>query len=163
MEFPQRVLLPFLQPMLTNSPLRKCHILLLLHLRPEENHQKKRRKGVVHVESMRLEDLQQPTYAERLFADLWKIHQEDHCKGNTLFTRARDRHGSITREVCKMFTDVCPHCVKVLSRRKPMARIRNIVTEGFGVRGQVDLIDFQSMPDGLFKYLLNYIDHGLKK
>jgi hypothetical protein len=45
----------------------------VLVLLPEENHQKKRRKGVVHVESMRLEDLQQPTYAERLFADLWKI------------------------------------------------------------------------------------------
>ena len=71
----------------------------VLVLCPEENHQKKRRKGVVHVESMRLEDLQQPTYAERLFADLWKIHQEDHCKGNTLFTCARDCHGNITREV----------------------------------------------------------------
>ena len=44
-----------------------------------------------------------------------------------------------------------------------MAGIKNIVTEGFGVRGQVDLIDFQSMPDGLFKYLLNYLDHGVKK
>jgi hypothetical protein len=44
-----------------------------------------------------------------------------------------------------------------------MAGIRNIVTEGFGVRRQVDLINFQSMPDGLFKYLLNYIDHGVKK
>ena len=42
----------------------------VLVLCPEENHQKKRRKGVVHVESMRLEDLQQPTYAERLFAAL---------------------------------------------------------------------------------------------
>ncbi len=62
-----------------------------------------------------------------------------------------------------MFTDVCLHCVTLLSRRKPVAGIRNIVTEGFGVRGQVDLIDFQSMPDGPFKYLLNYIDHGVKK
>ena len=44
-----------------------------------------------------------------------------------------------------------------------MAGIKNIVTEGFGVRGQVDLIDFQSMPDGEFKFLLNYIDHGIKK
>ena len=41
--------------------------------------------------------------------------------------------------------------------------MRNIITEGFGVRGQVDLIDFQSTPDGQFKYLLNYIDHGVKK
>jgi hypothetical protein len=62
-----------------------------------------------------------------------------------------------------MFTDVCLHCIKVLSHRKPAAGIKNIVTDGFGVRGQVDLIDFQSMPDGVFKYLCNYIDHGVKK
>ena len=63
-----------------------------------------------------------------------------------------------------MFTDVCPHCVsKLLSCSKPVAGIRNIVTEGFSVQGQVDLFDFQSMPDGPFKYLLNYIDHGVKK
>ena len=31
-----------------------------------------------------------------------------------------------------------------------------------GQRGQVDLIDFQSMPDGNFKFFLNYIDHGIK-
>ena len=62
-----------------------------------------------------------------------------------------------------MFTDVCPQCVKLLSRKKPVAGIKNIVTEGFGVRGQCDIIDFQSMPDGLFKYLLNYLDHGVKK
>ena len=43
-----------------------------------------------------------------------------------------------------------------------MAGIRNIVTLGFGQRGQIDLIDFQSMPDGVFNYLLNYIDHGVK-
>ena len=44
-----------------------------------------------------------------------------------------------------------------------MAGIKNIVTKGFCVHGQVDLIDFQSMPDGEFKFLLNYIDHGIKK
>ena len=26
----------------------------------------------------------------------------------------------------------------------------------------MDLIDFQSVPDGVYKYLLNYQDHGLK-
>jgi hypothetical protein len=44
-----------------------------------------------------------------------------------------------------------------------VAGIKNIVTKGFGVRGQVDLINFQSMPHGEFKFLLNYIDHGIKK
>ena len=37
-----------------------------------------------------------------------------------------------------------------------------ILTHGFGSRGQVDLIDFQSYPDGTFKLLLNYQDHGIK-
>ncbi len=112
---------------------------------------------------MRLDKLKQPTYVERLFADLLKIHQEDHCKGSTLFAHARDWHGNITQEVCKMFMDVCPHCIKVLSCRKPAAGIKNIVTDGFGVCRQVDLINFQSMPDVVFKYLCNYIDHGVKK
>ena len=41
-----------------------------------------------------------------------------------------------------------------------MAGIKNIISFGFGVQGQVNLIEFQSMPDGLFKFLLNYINHG---
>ena len=122
-----------------------------------------KKEGILHISAMRLEDLQKPTYAERLFADLWKIHQDDHCKGNTFFFRSRDRHGNVTREICKMFTDVCPHCIRILSRRKPVAGVKNIITFGFGVRGQVDLIDFQSMPDGSFVFLLNLIDHGVKK
>jgi hypothetical protein len=61
-----------------------------------------------------------------------------------------------------MLTNVGLH-VKILSCRKPMAGIRNIVTDGFGVRKQVDLIDFQRMPDRLFKYLLNYIYNGVTK
>jgi hypothetical protein len=62
-----------------------------------------------------------------------------------------------------MFTDLCMHCVKLLSHRKPVAGVKNIVTNGFGIRGQAEIIDFQSMPDGVFKYLLNYVDHGVKK
>ncbi len=62
-----------------------------------------------------------------------------------------------------MFTDCCLHCIALLSRRKPVSRIKNTITFGFGVQGQVDLIDFQSMPDGDSQFLLNYIDHGIKK
>jgi len=119
-------------------------------------------KGAVDVTTMAPSSLQRPTYIERFFSDLWKIHKDDHCKGKTFFTRVRNTHGNVTRDVCKLFTDVCPHCIVVLHRRKPAAGIKPIITVGMGVRGQVDIIDFQSMPDGLFKYLLNYIDHGVK-
>jgi hypothetical protein len=30
------------------------------------------------------------------------------------------------------------------------------------VRAHIDLIDYQSMPDGLFQYVLVYKDHGIK-
>ena len=62
-----------------------------------------------------------------------------------------------------MVTDVCPHFIIILSCRKPSGGIKNIVTDGFWVHGQANIIDFQSMPDGIFKYHLNYIDHGVEK
>ncbi len=40
--------------------------------------------------------------------------------------------------------------------------IKPIITHSFGTQGQVDLIDFQSMPNGDFRFLLNYINHGVK-
>jgi hypothetical protein len=49
-----------------------------------------------------------------------------------------------------------------MKRNRPVAGIKPIITHGFGTRGQVDLIDFQSMPDGNFCFLLNYIDQGVK-
>ncbi len=47
--------------------------------------------------------------------------------------------------------------------KRPVAGIKNIITEGFAMHGQVDIVDFQSMPIRDFKYLLNYIDHCMKK
>jgi hypothetical protein len=49
-----------------------------------------------------------------------------------------------------------------MKRNWPVAGIKPIITHGFGTQGQVDLIDFQSMPKGDFCFLLNYIDHGVK-
>jgi hypothetical protein len=49
-----------------------------------------------------------------------------------------------------------------MKRNRPVVGIKPIITHGFGTQGQVDLIDLQSMPDGNFHFLLNYIDHGVK-
>ena len=122
-----------------------------------------KKSGAVDVAAMPLNSLQQPTYAEWLFIDLWKIHQADHCKGVTSVYRVWDKHGNVTREVCKLFTDVCPHCIALNCRRKPTAGIQPIITVGMCVRGQANIINLQSMPDGAFKFLLNYIDNGVKK
>ena len=119
--------------------------------------------SLVDNQSSCLSALQQPTYVERLFSDLHKIHCIDHCKSNTFSKRAKQTHDNVPRELCKMSTDCCPQCIRVLQRRKQVAGIKNVVTKGFGVCGQVNLINLQSMPDGKLKILLNYIDHGIKK
>ena len=121
------------------------------------------RGPIADAQSTCLSALQQPTYEERLISDLHKIHCVDHCKGTTFSKRAKQAYDNVPRELCKMFTDCCPQCIRVLQGRKQVVGIKNIVTKGFCVHGQVDLIDFQSMPDGEFKFLLNYIDHGIKK
>ncbi len=98
----------------------------------------------VDVGSIDLSSLWQPTYAEKLFVDLLKINSGDHCKRTTFFKQVKDRHGNVVRYICKMFTDCCPHCILLLSRKKLVFGIKNIITFGFCVQGQVDLIDFQA-------------------
>lgn len=40
--------------------------------------------------------------------------------------------------------------------------VKPIVTKGFNSRGQVDLTDFQSSPDGKYKWLINYQGYATK-
>jgi hypothetical protein len=61
-----------------------------------------------------------------------------------------------------MFTDMCPICITRMKHNRPVVGIKPIITHDFGTRGQVDLINFQSMPDGDFCFLMNYIYHGVK-
>ena len=102
------------------------------------------------------------SYLERVFLDIVTAHGQDHSKGRTLYSRLSAIVSNIPRDVCKHFTDTCPRCIERQQRTRPTAGLRPIITQGFNVRGQVDLIDFQSMPDGEFRFLLNYIDHGMK-
>ena len=37
-----------------------------------------------------------------------------------------------------------------------------MITQGANVRGQVDLIDLQSLDHPTYRWLLNYQDHGVK-
>ncbi len=101
------------------------------------------------------------TFLERLHADLLHLH-EDHNKSNALLKKVKERHCNVTCEWVQIFTKTCPGCIERAPKMKPLAGLRNIITMGFGVHGQCDIIYLQSMADGVFKYLLNYIDHGVK-
>lgn len=57
----------------------------------------------------------------------------------------------ISKEACQLFSNMCRTCAR--KRVKPVKGVvvKPIVTEGFNGRGQVDLIDLQSCPDGKIK------------
>ena len=102
------------------------------------------------------------TYLEKVFSELIVAHGTDHSKGRTLYARVCAVISNVPHDVCQHFTDTCPCCIEHGQRTRPMAGLRPIIMAGFNMCGQVDLIDFQSMPNGEFRFLLNYIDHGCK-
>jgi hypothetical protein len=96
-----------------------------------------------------------------------EIHElemgNDHPKNKTLYKRVFAKYGkSIPRWICEMFPMFCPICIRAKVRRKPKAGHQPLLTRGMGVRAQIDLIDYQSMPDGTYNYVLDYQDHGIK-
>lgn len=69
----------------------------------------------------------------------------------------------ISKKACEVFVVTC---CQTCNRKKPVPKrgvvIKPITTNGFNVRAQVDLIDFQSNPDGEYKWLLNLQEHATK-
>ena len=105
--------------------------------------------------------LRRPTYLERLYNDMLSVHGL-HNMCDTFRKRLAEKYSNVAMPWVKLFTSTCPGCIGKAKTQKPVSGLRNIITSGFGVRGQVDLIDLQSMADGSFRFLLNYIDHGIK-
>src|SRR5438132_6945162 len=67
------------------------------------------------------------------------------------------KYANITREVVELYKSLCIECAK--KRKRPAVKgvvVRPILTNDYGSRGQVDLIDMQSMPNGHHKWILVY-------
>jgi hypothetical protein len=68
---------------------------------------------------------------------------------------------TIRRSAIETFLSICAICnSKKESNRKLV--IKPIVSKDFNERGRVDLVDFQSLPDGKYKWILNYQNHHTK-
>ena len=113
-----------------------------------------------------LEPYKQVQHYGTLFESLRSIHQleRDHKKSHTLYAVSQKRFGkSVPRWCAQAIGDTCPVCIsRHMLRKQPTAGHQPILSRGFGSRGQLDLIDFQSMPDGKFRFLMVYRDHGIK-
>ncbi|KAL3916466.1 MAG: hypothetical protein SGPRY_006810, partial [Prymnesium sp.] len=105
-----------------------------------------------------LEEVMVVSHRDRMFDDICKIHVNGgHCKGRALHDAVHKAHGaSISHKIQDLFVSYCPTCIEARPRKAMLAGHTPILTKGFGTRGQVDLGDLQSTPDGEFKYLMNY-------
>ncbi len=101
-------------------------------------------------------------YFEAAYTEIKRAHSQDYTKGCTLYAPLGEQFENIRHELCKMFTNMCPICIIQVKHNWPVTGIKPIITHGFETQGQVDLINFQSMPDGDICFLMNYIDHGVR-
>ena len=73
------------------------------------------------------------------------------------------KYANITRDAVELYKSYCQECQK--KRKRPMTKgvvVRPILSKEFSSRGQVDLIDMQSMGKNSFKWILVYQDHLTK-
>ncbi|GFR57889.1 KRAB-A domain-containing protein 2 [Elysia marginata] len=73
------------------------------------------------------------------------------------------KFANVHRESIEIFTFFCKVCQEKTKRQKTKGVVfRPILSNEFSSRGQVDLIDFQSMGDGQYKWIMVYQDHLTK-
>jgi hypothetical protein len=99
------------------------------------------------------------------FVDIRAVHiaSGTHMIGTKLLDAVKPKFGaSIPRWACELFTKTCPLRIQGSIRPTHKAGHCLIISLGFGSRGQIDLIERQSMPDGAFEWIMNYTDHGIK-
>ena len=67
------------------------------------------------------------------------------------------KYANITREVVELYKSLCIECAK--KRKRPAVKgvvVRPILSNDYGSRGQVDLVDMQSMSHGSHKWIMVY-------
>ncbi|XP_063372179.1 KRAB-A domain-containing protein 2-like, partial [Cydia amplana] len=104
---------------------------------------------------------------EQYFDLLFEIHQEiGHGACDKMLRNIKNRF-YIQKKAIEIFVALCPTCE--VKRNLPkkgtvpeQASLQPTIPKDFNSRGWVDVIDLRSAPDGDFKWLLMYQDHGTR-
>ena len=99
---------------------------------------------------------------EEYFDTLLQYHRATGHGGRDKMLFALKNKFYIPRPAVEMFVSLCRMCNTKKSQQHRNIVVRPITTKDFNLRGQVDLIDFQSTPCGEYKWLMNYQDHATK-
>lgn len=100
---------------------------------------------------------------EMLFDVLYDCHTAiGHGGRDRMVTEINRRYKNITRKQVLNFINLCELCQQKRSGIKKGIVVKPIISTHMNSRCQVDLIDFQSQPDGEFKFIFVYQDHLTK-
>jgi hypothetical protein len=98
-----------------------------------------------------------------IFDKIDSIHKKGQGGIGNTYKALANEYANISVKFVRVFFELCTVCLKknVKARSKKVV-VKPIISTEFMHRGQVDLIDFQSMPDGEYKWVLHYQDHHNK-
>jgi len=100
---------------------------------------------------------------DQVFDAILQSHESvGHAKIDRTWQKVQKKYANISRQMVSIFVEMCPLCAvdKSIPSRKSVRE--PIMSDTFNDRGQVDLIDMQSVPDGEFRWILHYQDHLTK-
>ncbi|XP_072384043.1 KRAB-A domain-containing protein 2-like [Diabrotica undecimpunctata] len=121
--------------------------------------------GVQRVIKKRTDEKQELTFVlpiEEYYDKLNEVHLNTGHGGRDKMINALKPKYAIPRPAVEIFVRLCTTCDEKKHLTKKGVVVKPIVSTSWNSRGQVDLIDFQSSPDGEYKWLLNYQDHFTK-
>ena len=86
-----------------------------------------------------------------------------HGGRDKMLKEVNKKYANVTRDVLNLIKEMCEECQ--LKNRKIASKglvVKPLLSKDFNSRGQVDLVDMQSMRDGDFKFSLHCQDHLTK-
>lgn len=101
---------------------------------------------------------------EDTFDIIKRIHiSTGHGGRDRMIKELQVKYANILRDTVELFKSLCQECQK--KRKRIMTKgivVKPILSSEFSSRGQVDLIDMQSMSQGSYKFIMVYQDHLTK-
>lgn len=102
--------------------------------------------------------------SEKFEEILQDVHVAIGHKGETkTHKKLQERYSNILKSAVCAFIADCERCVE--KSKKKCARevvVRSILVSALNDRGQVDFVNYQSLPDGLYKFNFHYKEHLTK-
>ena len=94
---------------------------------------------------------------------LVEIHKQTMHGGiNMMLQLVKKSYSNITQSLVTKFVALCPHCASKSIKPKAGLVIKPIRSHNFASRGQIDLMDFQSIAYNGYRFIFNYQDHFTK-